>query len=309
MAALDDTVGETDAAIATGWTAEMAFDSLPPQSPINPRADAYAAKALALSKAVAANSRCVLDVPYGDDFWQKIDIYLPDDPDATGLPVFLNLHGGGWTHGHKEWLGFMAPPIVSLPAVYISVSYRLAPDHLYPVPLEDTFLALKWTVDHIADHGGDPARVFIGGHSAGAHLSSLATLRRDMAADFGLPDGLIKGCFPVSGVYRIDFDDPELREWCEGPGSVLLRSRDDAWEASPIAHVEGNRTPFYVTWADGDGIYATVTGPRMVDALSRQPGRVDWHVVKNKNHFSINLDMARSGNPCIRTLRDWMAAS
>lgn len=287
----------------------MAFDSLPLQSPINPRADAYAETALILSKEAAASCRCVLDVPYGDDYWQKIDIYLPDDPSATGLPVFLNLHGGGWTHGYKEWLGFQAPPIVSLPAIYISVSYRLAPDHLYPTPLEDTFRALKWTVDHITDHGGDPNRIFIGGHSAGGHLSSLATLRRDMAVDFGLPEDVIKGCFPVSGVYEIDFEDADLKEWAEGPGSVMLCSRDDAKAASPITHIEGNRTPFYVSWADGDGIYATVTGPRMVEALSQQPGRVAWQVFENKNHFSVNLDMADENNRWVQTLRSWMTAS
>lgn len=287
----------------------MAFDSLPPQSPINPRADAYAETALTLSREAAARCRSVLDVPYGDDYWQKIDLYLPDDPSATGLPVFLNLHGGGWTHGYKEWLGFQAPPIVSLPAIYISVSYRLAPDHDHQAQLEDTFRALKWTVDHIAGHGGDPNRLFIGGHSAGGHLSSLATLRRDMAADFGLPDDMIKGCFPVSGVYEIDFEDADLKEWAEGPGSVMLRSRDDAKAASPIEHVEGNRTPFYITWADGDGIYATVTGPRMVEALSKQPGGVEWHVFEDKNHFSVNLDMADENNRWVQTLRTWMAAS
>lgn len=287
----------------------MAFDSLPLQSPINPRADAYAEIALSRSQAVAVASRCVLDVPYGDDYWQKVDVYLPDDSATADLPVFLNLHGGGWTHGYKEWLGFMAPPIVSLPAVYVSVSYRLAPDHLYPVPLEDTFLALRWAVDHIADYGGSPDRLFIGGHSAGGHLASLATVRRDLAAGYGLTSDVIKGCFPVSGVYEFNYDDPDLKAWTEGPGSVLLRSREDANEASPIAHVEGNPTPFYVTWADGDGIYATVTGPRMVDALAKQPGRVDWHVFENRNHFSVNLDMGQADNLWVRTLRSWMDVS
>lgn len=286
----------------------MAFDSLPFQSPINPRADAYAATALSRSQAVAASSRCVLDVPFGDDYWQKVDVYLPSE-DSTDLPVFLNLHGGGWTHGYKEWLGFMAPPIVSLPAIYVSVSYRLAPDHLYPVPLDDTFLAVKWARDRIADYGGSPDRLFIGGHSAGAHLASLATLRTDLAADHGLPEGVIKGCFPVSGVYEFNFTDPDLKEWTQGPGSVLLRSRDDATDASPIAHVAGNSTPFYLTWADGDGIYATVTGPRMVDALSKRPGPVDWHVFESKNHFSVNLDMGQADNLWVKKLRSWMAAS
>src|SRR5256885_293549 len=77
----------------------------PPQPPINARADVSAAVPLELSRATAATHPCVLDVPYGDDYWQKLDIYLPPQnaqQKGSGLPVFVCIHGGGWTHGYKE---------------------------------------------------------------------------------------------------------------------------------------------------------------------------------------------------------------
>ena len=73
----------------------MSFDDLPSQPPINPKADAYAEECLKLSRAVAASSRCVLDVAYGANYWQKLNIYLPEAENLKDLPVLLFMHGGG----------------------------------------------------------------------------------------------------------------------------------------------------------------------------------------------------------------------
>ena len=279
----------------------MAFHDLPPQPAMNPRADVYAATALALSRAVAEKQRCVLDIAYGADYWQKLDIYLPAESGLRDLPVFLCIHGGGWTHGYKEWMGFMAPPIVSLPAIYVSVSYRLSPTHRHPAQLEDCLEALAWVHRNIALHGGNPDRIFIGGHSAGAHLSSLVALRRDLHARYGLPEGVVKACFPFSGVYGFDNDA------CASVGAPLFARDEDKRDASPIAHVAGNRTPFFVTWAENDGPYATTSGPEFLAALRTQPGRVESHVFTQFDHFSINIAMMMPDNLWVRTLRAWMA--
>jgi len=282
----------------------MSFADLPPQSPINERADVYAASALALSRAVAATGPCVLDVAYGDDYWQKLDIYLPPGPSADrgrGLPVFVCIHGGGWTHGYKEWMGFMAPPLVSLPAVFVSISYRLAPAVRYPAPLDDCLAALAWIHANIARHGGDPGRIVVGGHSAGAHLASLVALRRDLYGPHGLPADVVKACFPFSGVY--DFTD----EGAAATGSALLGDGAMRREASPLFHVAGNRTPFVVTWAENERPYILSTSAAFASALKREPGRLVQHVFPLFDHFWINLDMQRPESTWVRTARAWMA--
>jgi arylformamidase len=73
----------------------MAFENLPRQPQMGAAAEEYAADILARSRAVAMNSRVLLDVPYGDDYWQRIDIYLPAQDGLRDLPVLLFLHGGG----------------------------------------------------------------------------------------------------------------------------------------------------------------------------------------------------------------------
>jgi arylformamidase len=279
----------------------MSFDDLSPQPPINARADAYAVTALALSRAVAEKSRGRFDVAYGSDYWQKVDIYLPREQGLTGCPVYMCIHGGGWTHGYKEWMGFQAPPIVSLPAIFVSVSYRLAPAVTFPAPLEDCVDALAWVYRNIEQHGGDRNRIFIGGHSAGAHLSALTTLRRDLFPTRGLPLDVIKGCFPFSGLYSFDFDDPKER------GSEALAGMTDRRAVNPLDHVAGNRTPFFVTWGRDERPVLVNSAKRFVAALAQQPGRCECHEFEMFDHFYIHFDMQRPDNLWVRTLRAWMA--
>lgn len=279
----------------------MPFDSLPKQTQMGPVAEAYAAEILQGSRQVAATTRVVLDVPYGDDYWQKIDIYLPAQAGLSDLPVLLFLHGGGWSNGYKEWMGFMAPCFTDLPAIFVSVGYRLLPDVRFPAPLEDTVAALGWVHANIARHGGSPDRLFIGGHSAGGHLAALATLSRDRLAEAGLPDDVVKACFPVSAVFEFAMGELEARN------KPLLVRPQDAPIASPLNHVRGNRVPFYIIWGDNDLEYVMRTGPLMVERLAREQGRVEHQVFSGYDHFRPSTDGGRRDSVWVQTVRSWMA--
>ena len=87
----------------------------------------YLEKALTWSKEVQSKVKCELDIAYGPDERQKLDVYPPEPSGATLVPVLMFMHGGYWVVGHKVTLGFMAPPIPSAPAVLVTAGYRLAP--------------------------------------------------------------------------------------------------------------------------------------------------------------------------------------
>jgi acetyl esterase/lipase len=278
----------------------MAFKNLPSQPQMGAVAESYAAEILARSRAVAMNSRVLLDVPYGDDYWQRVDIYLPAQDGLHDLPVLLFLHGGGWSNGYKEWMGFMAPCFTDLPAIFVSVSYRMLPDVRHPIPLDDTVAALAWVHDNIGRHGGSPSRLFIGGHSAGGHLSALTTLRHDKLAAARLPADVVKACFPVSSVFK--FEIGEL----EGRGKFLLNQPADAPDASPINFVAANRVPFYIVWGDDDLEYVQRTSPMMVEALKNNGGRVEHEIFAGYDHFQPSLDGGRPDSQWVRTVRTWL---
>jgi len=112
-------------------------------------------------------------VNYGTDRGQHLDVYAPMG--ASSLPVLLFLHGGAWINGHLGWLRFMAPALLSLPAILVAATYRLAPRCRWPAQEEDAHAALNVVYRAAAEWGGDdPGRIVIGGHSAGAQLAAQA---------------------------------------------------------------------------------------------------------------------------------------
>ena len=146
-----------------------------------------------------------------------------------------------------------------------------------------------------------PGRIFVGGHSAGGHLAALITLQRDRLPAFGLPTDVIKGCFPVSGVFDVTETPPDRRE-------AFLRSDDDARDASPMYNTEGNTTPFLLEIGSDDFDNLREQHPRMLEALRSQQGYVEEMVREGHNHFQISLDHADAESPWTRRVRQWMTA-
>jgi len=290
----------------------MAFDDLPPLRDIpglgtmRPEAPRHNAYVLEASRKIAHATRTDLDVPYGDSYWHKVDVYLPDDTGARDMPIFCMLHGGGFVRGYKEWMGFQAPVITSLPAIYVSVSYRLAPEARVPAITDDCLRALKLVHERAGDWGGDGDRIFVGGHSAGAILAAQMALWKEGLARHGLPADVIKGCFPVAGVYNLD---PGWLPEDTVLATVFPDLFDDAGDAetySPINHVAGNTTPFLVSWGDADTPYVLESSAELVAALRRQPGLVRSQVWAGYNHFDAHRTLENIDDPWVETLRSWM---
>lgn len=283
------------------------FANLPQQKSLNPRVDAYARAALDMSRVTALTTRCELDVRYGDKPAQRLDIYLPEDTALTGLPVFINIHGGGWIIGFKEWCGFGASSLVDLPAIYVSVEYGLMPDNPHPGPLNDCLQAVGWVARNIARYGGDPKRLHVGGHSAGGQLSALVALRRDLHARAGIPAGAIQSCFPFSGIFDFRGDLGIYGHTGKGPApDGFVPTPALAEDASPMAFTRGNKVPFYVSWAENDGALIRQQGSTLVRKLLDDGAHAEGVAYAGFDHFWIHLDQASPTSVWTRTLRAWM---
>ncbi|SOY44405.1 conserved hypothetical protein [Cupriavidus taiwanensis] len=272
----------------------MAFDRLPElPAMLHPGADGYAKKALAASRIAANQMLFAGDLPYGEDPWQKLDIYIPRDTDKTdkGLPVLFLLHGGAWMNGFKEWMGFMAPAVASAPAMLVSASYRLAPAVRMEEIVADCFRALSWVHKNIAEYGGDPDRVYVGGHSAGGHLAAILGLRPDLMSAYAIPSDVVKGCFLISAALDLSFltspstDAEKKLSDALGPGASV-------W--SPKAFVHNAKTPFYLSWGESDFPRTVTQNQEFVAILEQRGVPVCWDQVVGHDHFSVHL---ASGDP------------
>lgn len=152
---------------------------------------------LLVSVAQAQNLKS--DIPYVDakDERQVLDIYAPDD--AENLPVVFWIHGGGWQTGDKADVQIKPRVFAERGFVFVSTNYRLLPQVEMGEIIRDVARSLGWVHKNIAAHGGDPTRVFVMGHSAGAQLAALICIDDRYLKAEGVPFEVLKGCVPVDG--------------------------------------------------------------------------------------------------------------
>jgi len=184
--------------------------------------------------------RCTLDVPYGPTLAETLDIFPADQPDA---PVLVFLHGGYWRAlSAKEFSG-VALGLVPRGVTTVVVNYALCPWVSIDEIVRQCRAAVAWVKRHIQDHGGNPERVALAGHSAGGHLTAMC-LQTDWARDYGLPQDPLAGALLFSGL----FDLAPLRYSYLQPAIQL----DDGIvrRNSPAFAVRPSTTPVWVTWGD-----------------------------------------------------------
>jgi arylformamidase len=159
-------------------------------------------------------SDCAIDLPYGGGPNETLDVFRTERPDA---PVFVFIHGGYWRALDKRDQSFVAPALVDAGAMVVLPNYALCP----AVSIEQITLqllrALAWTCRHAREHGGDPQRIVVGGHSAGGHLAAMMLSCQWPRVAGDLPADLVKAALSISGLFELEplrhtpFLAPDLR--------------------------------------------------------------------------------------------------
>jgi acetyl esterase/lipase len=152
------------------------------------------------------------NIPYAESPHERqvLDIYSPAG--AKNLPVVFWIHGGGWQTGDKSSVQNKPQAFMEKRFVFVSTNYRLLPQVDMGTIVRDIAKSIHWVHDNIAKHGGDPKRMIVGGHSAGAQLAALVcTDDRYLKAE-GLSFAILKGCVPVDGD---TYDVPAIIETAE----------------------------------------------------------------------------------------------
>lgn len=232
----------------------------------------------------------VLDVAYGDDASERLDI-LPAGRDA---PVFVYIHGGYWRALDKRDHAFVAPPLADAGAMVVNLNYALCPAVSIEHIVSQLVQALAWVWRHAAEHGGDPKRIVVAGHSAGGHLATmlLATDWRAVSPD--LPADLVKSALSISGLYELEplRHAPFLAPDIGLTEASALRLSPAAMPAplrgSLVTVVGGEESEEFHRQAD---LIAQAWGPRVVIAAESELGR---------NHMDVLHELA---NPGARTHR------
>ena len=231
--------------------------------------------------AALKDSSCKADLRYGAGAEEMLDLFLPDDSGPAPLHVFI--HGGYWQLLSKDESCFAAPMFQQHGSYFAAVNYTLAPQQTLTGIVEENRCAITWLYRHADELGFDRERIYLSGHSAGAHLAMMMLLTD--WPKLGLPGDVIKGVCAVSGVF--DLEPVRLSYVNEKVGM-------DSGEAelnSPMQHRLVNRCPVIFAYGENETTEFKRQTDEYGNVLRNEGIAVTFSEIADRNHFDVILDL------------------
>lgn len=196
-------------------------------------------------------------VSYGAHPRQRIDVYVPEAPDPT-RSVVVFFYGGSWQGGRREDYRFVGEALASEGFVAVIPDYRVYPEVVYPAFLEDAAAAVRWVRDHVAEYGGNPSRLFLAGHSAGAYNAAMLAIDARWLAKEGMdPARDLRGWIGISGPYDfLPLQSQRLK--------VIFGPEEQRADTQPVTHVTPDAPPALLLTGTAD----TAVLPRNTERLA-----------------------------------------
>jgi acetyl esterase/lipase len=242
------------------------------------------------------------------------DIYLPASGPVAPAPVLIQIHGGGWTIGHKAQQGLLLMNRMAARGwICVAVNYRLAPKYRWPTQIVDVKRAIAWVRENIAEYGGDPGYLVVTGGSAGGHLSSLAALtpnEKEWQPGFEDSDTSVAAAVPFYGVYDFTGDETYTRLMRERFLSRVVFERgaslEDFAKASSASHVGDAAPEFFVIHGANDTLARVEQARAFVEKLkAAAPGKVTYLELPHTQHAFDVFGSVRAQHT-IRGVQRWL---
>jgi len=225
-------------------------------------------------------------IAYGPSDRERLDLFLPDD--ANGTPVEIYIHGGFWRSRDKEDFSYIAGPVVDAGGIAAIVDYDLCPAVTLDEIVRQMRACVVWLHGNVAEHGGDPGRLHVTGHSAGGHLAAML-LATDWTA-YGLPADVLKSVIPISGVFEVA---PVMQTSVQ---DAVQLTADIAARNSPLFLPAQSKPPVAITVGTSESEEFRRQSKAYADALTGQGLTVEYFEMPDLNHFSILTESTTPGN-------------
>ena len=247
------------------------------------RREQYVADWTARSDALRKARGGRIDLHYGDGARQRLDFFACGRPAA---PTLVYIHGGYWQTNDKEPYAFLGEGVLSAGFNLAVIEYTLAPAARLDQIVAEVRKAVAWVIEHAKELGGDPGRVFVGGHSAGGHLTAAA-----------MDDGRVAGGVAISGIY--DLEPIRLNYLNEKLGL----DPPEATRNSPILHLPSRAAPLVVTVGLGELPELIRQSEEYAAAWKRRGLSGRYLPLAGHDHFSILEELAQPGGAILEALK------
>lgn len=237
-------------------------------------------------------------VPYADGDRHSLDIYRPA---GVGAPVVVFLYGGGWKAGDRSMYRFAGSALADRGFLVLIPDYRVFPEAAFPGFVDDAAQAVAWTKAHAGDYGGDPGRVFLMGHSAGAHIAAMLTLDKSFLGRVGLdPDRDIAGMIGLAGPYDfLPLVDPGL--------FPIFNPAGDLARTQPITFARSGAPPMLLLTGATDTTVYPRNSVNLAARIHTLGGRAEVRQYSGVGHISIVAALSRAFSWMAPTLNDGVA--
>ena len=226
--------------------------------------------------------------PYGADERNKLNIWVPTGTKKSDkLPIIVFLYGGGWYSGARDDYGFAGRAFARQGFIVVIPDYRIVPDGHWPDFLQDSAAAVAWTDAHIANYGGDPDRIALSGHSAGAYNAVMLALDPQWMKGAGSDPSVIRGVAALAGPY--DFAPFEKG----GRADVAMGDIRPVERTQPIQFVRADAPPLWLGHGTADTVVRVRNSRNLAAAMHKVGGTATLRTYDGLSHN--DLVMALTG--------------
>jgi acetyl esterase/lipase len=226
-----------------------------------------------------------LDVAYGNDARQKLDVYRPKKAGNGKVVIFF--YGGSWRTGSKTDYKFVAQALTSRGFIAVLPDYRVYPEVTFPKFVEDGAASVRWVHDNISKFGGDTNQIYLMGHSAGSHIAALLTLDAHYLKEVGLDRKVIRATAGLSGPY--DFTP---NPWDRPVFGLATNDTYINPQIEPIHFVDGKEPPMLLIQGLRDKIVAPSNAMNLAARIRETGGQVELITYSNRAHATVALALA-----------------
>ncbi len=234
-------------------------------------------------------------IAYAGRSRHTLDVCRPAD--AIAAPVIVFFYGGAWRSGNKGMYRYVGRALARRGYVAVIPDYRIYPEVCYPEFIEDGALAVRWVKDNVGRFGGDPDKIFLKGHSAGAHIAAMLAIDARWLGKVGLSPGRdIAGLIGIAGPYDyLPLRDKEL---------MTIFGGADRPETQPISHVAPGAPPALLMTGGSDRLVEPGNSTRLAARLRAAGNAATVRVYRRVGHYFIIAALAPLLRFIVPVLRD-----
>lgn len=225
------------------------------------------------------------NVSYDPATGLQLDVYSPNG--AVNAPVVVFFFGGRWQEGSKDEFKFVGQALAARGFVAVLPNYRLYPQVRYPAFLLDSAKAVKWAHSQIAPYGGDPGKIVVMGHSAGAYNAAMLTLNAELMKSVGGDRAWIRAMVGLAGPYDfLPITDPDLRD--------LFGAPENYDQTQPVLYPDGRNPPMLLMHGQDDKIVFSRNTENLASRIQKANGPVETVIYPEMSHRKILATLATS---------------